>query len=130
MSIPYIVSPYKNPENRTQTMFRLLAKSYNRTSRQWLIEDMTQHTSLTYEEASTAIDYLFEAIPRFLRLGMTVQLGRLGYFRYTIKSEGSEDPTDVTVDKIKSIHLRFFPGEGIREEVNAFPVSKWEAHFE
>lgn len=129
MSISYCKTEIKNPLDRTKSLYYLCARAYASTSREWLIEDMVRYTSLTAEEATTAIDYLFEAIPRYLRLGMTVQLGKFGYFKYTIKSQGSELPEDATPDKIKSIHLRFVPGKGVRKMVGNFKVSEWKDHF-
>ena len=86
---------------------------------------MVRNTSLTYMEAATAIDYLFNSIPRLLELGLTVQLGELGYFKVSIKSNGSDVEEDAIPDKIKSMHLRFIPGAGIRERVNKFHVEKF-----
>ena len=76
-------------------------------------------------EAATAIDYLFNAIPRLLELGFTVQLCELGYFMVSIKSDGSDLPEEAAPDKIRSMHLRFIPGLSIRKQVNDFPVEKF-----
>ena len=86
---------------------------------------MVRNTSLTPMEAATGVDYLFGAIPRFLELGFTVQLGELGYFKIFIRSEGSDTADEVTPDKIRGMQLRFIPGEGIRERVKKFAVEKF-----
>ena len=86
---------------------------------------MVRNTSLTAMEAATGIDYLFNAIPRLLELGFTVQLGELGYFMVSIKSEGSDSQEEAVPDKIRSMHLRFIPGLNIRKQVNDFPVEKF-----
>lgn len=125
MSIRYRVLPLKNPRDLTAPeRFYLREKSIGRIGREYLIKDMVRNTSLTQAEAATGIDYLFEAVPRFLELGFTVQLGRVGYFTVTINSEGSDTMEEATVDKLKGIHLRFIPGADIRNEVNNYSLEK------
>ena len=86
---------------------------------------MVRNTSLTPMEAATGIDYLFSAIPRFLELGLTVQLGEMGYFKVSIRSEGSDTQNEATPDKIQGMFLRFIPGANIRKQVNDFSVEKF-----
>ena len=105
--------------------FSTQKKSIGSIDRDYLIADMVRNTSLTMMEAATGIDYLFGSIPRLLELGFTVQLGALGYFKVSIKSEGSDIIDDATPDKIKSMHLRFRPGAEMRKKVNEFPVQKF-----
>ena len=126
MAIRYVSTQVRNPlDPSAPKKFYLIQKSVGSIGRDYLIKDTVRNTSLTPMEAATAIDYLFNAIPRLLELGFTVQLGELGYFRVTIKSEGSDLMEDAAQDKIKSIHLRFIPGEEIRKRVNDFSVEKF-----
>jgi len=126
MAIRYVSTQVRNPlDPSAPKKFYLIQKSVGSIGRDYLIKDTVRNTSLTPMEAATAIDYLFNAIPRLLELGFTVQLGELGYFRVTIKSEGSDLMEDAAPDKIKSIHLRFIPGEEIRKRVNDFSVEKF-----
>ncbi|MCL2651900.1 MAG: hypothetical protein FWD60_12890, partial [Candidatus Azobacteroides sp.] len=69
--------------------------------------------------------YLFDSIPKYLSLGFTVQIGKVGYFRITFKTEGSETSEEVTPDKIKRKRLVFVCGREIREAVNGFNVEKY-----
>ena len=126
MAIRYVSTQVRNPlDPSAPKKFYLIQKSVGSIGRDYLIKDTVRNTSLTPMEAATAIDYLFNAIPRLLELGFTVQLGELGYFRVTIKSEGSDLMEDAAPDKIKSMHLRFIPGEEIRKRVNDFSVEKF-----
>lgn len=123
MPIFYIVQPRKNPLNKqADPKYYLIAKSWDHVTRDVLLEDMVRNTSLTTNEAAAGMDYLFNSIPRYLRHGLTVQLGPLGYFKTTIQSQGVEDPDDATPETIKGIKLRFVPGRAIREEIRNLPV--------
>ena len=126
MPVRYVSIEVRNPlDTSAPKKFYLIQKSVGGIDRDYLIKDTVRNTSLTTMEAATAIDYLFRAIPRFLELGFTVQLGKLGYFLISIKSEGSDLKEEATPDKIKSMHLRFIPGEEIRQQVNNFSVEKF-----
>ena len=126
MAVRYITVELESPSNRTlPKKFYLIEKSVGHIDRDYLIKDMVRNTSLTEMEAATGIDYLFSAIPRFLELGFTVQLGRLGYFKISIRSRGSDTAAEATPDKITGIRLHFYPGVDIREDVNRFSVEKF-----
>jgi len=126
MAIRYVSKQLRNPmDPSAPKLYYLIERAVGNVDRKYLIDDMVRNTSLTYMEAATAIDYLFNSIPRLLELGLTVQLGELGYFKVSIKSNGSDVEEDAIPDKIKSMHLRFIPGAGIRERVNKFHVEKF-----
>lgn len=126
MPVFYVIREKKNPlEPQSPPKFYAQAKAWDHIDRKTLLKDIVRHTSLTQHEAAAGIDYLFEAIPNYLSLGLTVQLGDLGYFKCTIQSEGDEDPDKVTVDSIKNIALKFVPGKEIREQVRNLPVQEY-----
>jgi len=126
MAVRYVTALLRNPQDPSAPKkFYLIEKSVGSVDRDYLIRDMVRNTSLTPMEAATAIDYLFSSIPRFLELGFTVQLGAMGYFKVSIKSEGSDMIEDAIPEKIKSMHLRFIPGMDIRKQVNEFSVEKF-----
>ena len=119
MAVRYNVVELGNPADQTAPKkFYLIEKSVGSIDRDYLIKDMVRNTSLTAMEAATGIDYLFSAIPRFLELGFTVQLGRLGYFKITIRSEGSDLEKDANPDKVRSLRLRLrYPQELLLKSV-------------
>jgi len=126
MSVRYVPVLLRNPiDPSAPKKYYVMGKSIGNVDRNYLIKDMVRNTSLTPMEAATGIDYLFDAIPRFLELGFTVQLGSLGYFKIGIKSEGCDTASEVNPDKIQSMHMRFLPGLEIRQRVNGFSVEKF-----
>ena len=126
MSVRYVNVLMGNPKDASAPKkFYLIAKSIGNVDRNYLIKDMVRNTSLTPMEAATGIDYLFDAIPRFLELGFTVQLGAMGYFKISIRSEGSDTQEEAIPDKIQGMFLRFIPGADIRQQVNRFSIEKF-----
>jgi predicted histone-like DNA-binding protein len=125
MAIRYVVQQRKNPKDTAASpKYYLINKSFDSIDREFLIEDMVNNTSLTFHEAATGIDYLFKSIPKFISLGFTVKLGKLGFFTVGIKSEGSETEEEATADKIKSKRLVFVAGKNVRKQINGLPAEK------
>ena len=126
MSIHYVVQPRKNlRQPAAAPKYYPVSKSLKPFNRELLIKDMVKNTSLTFQEAAAGIDYLFDSIPKYLSLGFTVQIGKIGYFRIVFKTEGSETPEEATPDKIKRKRLVFVCGKEIRDVVNDFYVEKY-----
>ena len=126
MSVRYVTTLLGNPADPSAPKKHyLIERCLGNIDRDYLIKDMVRNTSLTAMEAATGIDYMFNAIPRFLELGFTVQIGTMGFFKVSIKSEGSDTQDEATPDKIKSKHLRFYPGRDIRKTINELPVEKY-----
>lgn len=119
MSIQYHVVKRKNyihPEAKEQ--YYPQAKSVTHVNTKSLISSMVNNTSLTEMEALTAINYLFKEISRYLEMGISVRLDGFGYFRTTLRSEGSDTPEEVTPDKIKSVGLNFVFSRDYIQEFN------------
>ena len=91
----------------------------------WVRKAMRRtNTSLNFQEASTGIDYLFRVIPKYISLGHTVKIGKMGYFTIAIKSMGSDTENEATAEKIKRKRLVFIVGKEIRKQINEMPVEK------
>jgi len=126
MSVRYRIVSRKNLRDLTApAKYYLREKSVGQIDRDYLIKDMLRYASLTEEEASAAINYLFEAIPRFLKLGFNVKLGTLGSFRAIISCEGSATIEEATTDKVKRIRLRFICGKDLKEEIKTSSLEKF-----
>jgi len=125
MAIRYVVQQRKSPKDPTANpKYYLINKSFDAIDRDFLINDMVTNTSLTFNEAATGIDYLFKSIPKYISLGFTVKIGRMGYFTVAIKSEGSDVEEEATVDKIRRKRLVFIVGRDIRKQINDLPAEK------
>lgn len=130
MAIHYYVQPRESYYgNERKTRYFLIAKSVGRLNRKDLIKYMTQNVSLTSSEAASALDYLLEAIPRFLQLGLRLDLGDLGSINTTIRSEGSATPEEATVHKVKEICIHFKPSKKLKLTMKNTPLVKNEKRY-
>ena len=125
MSIKYIIQKKANPIDRTSFKYYPVFKSSGRVAKKELVEGMVSRASLTKQEAETAIDYLFEALPDHLKKGHTVQLGELGYFRLTFSSEGCDTADEVSANNVKKVKLKFICGKELRKAIKDFSIEKY-----
>ena len=83
MSIYYRVQQRINPQDRAgNKKYYLIQRSLDYIGRKELLENMCHNTSLTPQEASTALDYFFKSVPMFLKLGFTVGLHNTPIVKY------------------------------------------------
>lgn len=127
MAIRYYVQPREcGHGGERRIRYYLITKSVGQIGREDLIRYMTQNVSLTASEATSALDYLLEIIPRFLRLGWRINLGDLGNIMTTIRSEGSQTPEEATVHKVKEIRIHFNPSKKLKRSMQDAPLIKGE----
>lgn len=126
MSIHYKVQQKGNPRDLTAPKkYYLTARSLGYVDRKEFIDQMVRNTSLTANEAASALDYLLEALPMLLKMGFTVKLGELGHFRTTISCEGSAQEADATIKKVRDVRIKFVCGRGLRQEIQNAPLEKF-----
>ena len=126
MSIYYRIQQRINPQDRNgKKQYYLIQRSLGYIGREQLLEDMCTNTSLTQQEASAALDYFFDAVPKFLKLGFTVGLKGLGHFYTSIKSRGSDTPEEATANKKLVTKVQFIAGKNFRDDINETPIEKF-----
>jgi predicted histone-like DNA-binding protein len=126
MSLYYSIQEKKDPRDRQAPgKFYLIARSLPAIDRKVFIEDMVRNTSLTKNEAATALDYLFERVPHYISLGHTVKLGDLGFFRATLCSEGSDTAEEATTDKVTAKRVHFIFGKELRDRIKRISIEKY-----
>ena len=128
MSISYTIVRRKSPQKKDDKgLYYLNAKSLGCVNEEKFVEDLVQNTSMTPEEARAVISYLIKSLIKYLSLGFTVRLGKLGYFKITIKSKGSKKKEEATKDKIQKILLNFIPHKRTASTVSDFHVDRFDA---
>jgi predicted histone-like DNA-binding protein len=78
---------------------------------------LADETTLNPKEAEMTLYQLLKVIVNLLLEGHTVQLGTLGSFRLTARTEGSEKVEEANAGKIKHLLLRFTASEELRDQI-------------
>ncbi|MDR1380423.1 MAG: HU family DNA-binding protein, partial [Tannerella sp.] len=80
-------------------------------------ELLADETTLNPKEAEMTLYQLLKVIVNLLLDGHTVQLGELGTFRLTSRSEGSATEAEANSGKIKNVHINFMASGALRERI-------------
>lgn len=79
--------------------------------------EIAEITKLTPKEAETALYQFQEVLIKALLSGKTVKLAKLGTFRLTLNTVGSDTKEEVTHQMIKKVNVRFSPSDTFKERV-------------
>jgi predicted histone-like DNA-binding protein len=109
-----------NPSNPTAPKkWYPILKSIGLVKEKEVAKLLADETTLNPKEAEMTMYQLLKVIIRLLLDGHSVQLGELGSFRLTSRSEGSDTEDEVNASKIKSVHIHFTPSDALRKEINS-----------
>jgi hypothetical protein len=126
MPIYYTVKPIKNNiRGGGEEKYYLMANSIGRIERKELLEDLAQRGIIDASLASAVLDYLYESIIRFLKMGYTIDLDDLGHILTTIKSKGSDTEGEADYTKVEDIKVHLVPGRKLRDAIRSEPVHKY-----
>jgi predicted histone-like DNA-binding protein len=92
-------------------------KSVGQVKEKRLAELLADETTLNPKEAEMTLYQMLKVIVNLLLDGHTVQLGELGTFRLTSRSEGSATEEEVNSGKIKNVHVNFLTSATLRERI-------------
>jgi predicted histone-like DNA-binding protein len=94
-----------------------ILKSVGLVKEKKLAKLLADETTLNPKEAEMTLYQLLKVITNLLLDGHTVQLGELGTFRLTIRSDGSATKEEVSATNIKAIQLHFTSSKVVREQL-------------
>jgi predicted histone-like DNA-binding protein len=119
MSIFYKKVQRINPSNPSAPkLWYPVLKSIGQVKEKQVAQQLADETTLNPKEAEMTFYQLLKVITNQLLDSHTVQLGDLGTFRVTLRSEGSATEEEVNPSKIKGIHVRFTPSKALREQLS------------
>ena len=121
----YVVQMRKNPQNRTEEKYYLIARSLGVVELGQVCEEISMSSTLTRGDVSNTIMSFLDIIPKYLKMGYSVNLGELGSFRLSIKSEGSDTEEEATASKVKKVHALFVPSSKIKKEISDTTVEQY-----
>jgi len=114
----YVIQARKNPLKRDEpALYYLQARMLGVISTSELTEEIALATSLTRGDVSNCIKSFLDCIPKYLKMGYSVNLEEFCHLRLTIHGEGSETPADVHPSKVKEFRVRFTPSVNLKRMI-------------
>jgi len=92
-------------------------KSIGKIEVQELANEIGALTALNSTDVKSVIDAFIQVIPQHLTRGFRVNLGELGSFSVTARSEGQKSPDLVTANCINHVRPRFLVGKSLRKAI-------------
>lgn len=80
------------PKGGQRELYYATPVSQQTVSMRSLCELMAKHTTVSRADIFAVLEQLSDSIQYLTSMGMTVEVGELGYFRPTFKSQGVSDP--------------------------------------
>jgi len=125
MAVKYNVIPKKNPQApEASPRYYPVVNSSGRTNQRSLARKGAQISTLSAADLAAALETLLALIPQELMEGNIVDLGDFGFFHLIVKTEGSDSAEEVSVDNIKSAHVRFTPDKEFKYAMSRVAFGK------
>jgi predicted histone-like DNA-binding protein len=107
-----------NPANPSAPkLWYPLLKSIGLVKEKQVAQQLADDTTLNPKEAEMAFYQLLKVIVNLLLDGHTVQLGELGTFHLTSRSEGSATEEEAVPNKIKNVRIHFKASKELRDQL-------------
>lgn len=117
--------PRKNPQDlEAQEKFYAMPVHGRVIELEKLSSRAAAKSSLTKGDCYNVIDNFMDTIMEYLEEGQRVQLGGVGTFRISLRSEGAETPEELTSANIKKARIVFTPGVELKRMLRDVKYSK------
>lgn len=114
----YIVRGRKNPLDReAPEKYYCQARVLGTISLKDICADIAVSSSLTRGDVANTIMSFLDTIPKYLKMGYSVNLDELGTFRLSLNSKGSDTPDEVSPANVKSVYPIFTPSTQLKKEL-------------
>jgi len=89
-----------------------------------LMGDITAMTSLSTSDVGAMLEALIHLIPKYLLMGIRVDLGDFGSYYLTIQGEGKDTAEEVDSNAVTKKMIRFLPGVILKEAIDKMKFEK------
>ncbi|MBN1182359.1 MAG: HU family DNA-binding protein [Bacteroidales bacterium] len=119
MPVPYKIVRQCQPGIKGGGQWRYYARACSRKKipLETLCKEIAKQSTLSPADVVAVITMFTNIVPEKLKDGYTVDLGSLGLFSLSIKSQGRETPENVTSHSISGVQINFRPGVYMKQEI-------------
>ncbi|MGC1379050.1 MAG: HU family DNA-binding protein [Anaerolineales bacterium] len=125
MSVKYSVISKKDPRNpAAPPRYYASLRNRGRSNLRWVATRIGKISTVSSADTMATLEGLLTVIPEELRDGRIVELGELGTFRLSAKSDGAPDPGDITARSITGVKVIFTPGKLFKQALIGIKYQK------
>jgi predicted histone-like DNA-binding protein len=116
MSVKYSVISKKDPRNPVASpKYYASLKNRGRSSLRQVATQIGEISTVSSADTMATLEGLLTVVPQELLDGRIVELGDLGTFRLSAKSDGAPDPGDISARSITGVKVIFTPGRFFKQ---------------
>lgn len=121
----YKVIPRKNPRNQEDPpKFYAQIVRPDKISLDELAGRIAEISPVSKLDTKSVLIAFTEVLPEYFLRGASIQLGDLGYFQATIKSNGAENEEDFASNMIKNFKVGYHPSSEVKHSFKSVKYTK------
>jgi len=125
MSVKYSVVSKKDPRNPSAPpKYYASLKNSGRSSLRQVATQIGKISTVSTADTMATLEGLLSVVPQELLEGRIVELGELGTFRLSAKSEGAPNPGDISARSITGVKVIFTPGKLFKQALIGIKYQK------
>jgi predicted histone-like DNA-binding protein len=115
----------KNPQKPTEAG-KLYAAPVNdgKVSQKEIAAEIVGLSSLARGDVNNVIDSVIDIVPKYLKMGKSVNLGDLGTFRLSFSSQGVENAETFNINLIEGVKVIFTPSSELKSALEKITFEK------
>lgn len=112
----YVVQSRRNPQDRTKpARYYAIRRSIGRKELRDVAHHIEKRTSLTVGDVLNVLENSIDIITEFIKDGYSVNMGVLGTFHGTFRSNGKDAPDEITAADIHSPRITFVGSSDLKK---------------
>lgn len=115
-----------NPQDRTKEKWYASPMNEGKISKSDIAKEIVSLSSLSRGDISNVIENLLDAMPKYLLMGKSVNLGEFGTLRLSFSSDGVETTEEFHTNLIKGMRIVFTPGVELKRSLDSIKFEKGE----
>lgn len=125
MPVKYSVVARKNPlDPEAPPKYYAQSRSSGKTTIRQIGRRIAEISTVSLVDAIAAVEAFLQVVPQEIADGNIVRLGEFGSFSLIVKSEGSENETDVSSNNIIKNKVAFRPGKEFKQALDNITYEK------
>jgi len=121
----YKVIPRKNPRSpeEPQKFYAQIVRP-DKISLDELADRISEISPVSKLDTKSVLIAFTQVLPEYFLKGSSIDIGDLGYFQATIKSNGADTEEDFTSDLIKTFKVSYHPSSEVKDKFKAVKYIK------
>lgn len=116
-----------NFSEEERTVYKIAQQTIPPVTFKQLVSDVAISCGVNATMTKAVIEGLINRIGHFIELGHAVQIGEFGTLKPTFTAKTQKEAKDLSLDDVKSIKLRYYPGQRFKDILKSMSITQLDA---